>query len=143
MKNTQKYRALKQTGMTLVEIMIVLVIIAGLASVLITQVNSQLKKARVNEAKILIKEMGKSLDMYLADCGNYPEPDVGLDELIEDSGSCSNWGPDPYLKRLPKDPWNSDLVYDVDGGDYILVSLGADRREGGSGFDKDISSDDL
>ena len=139
--NFTKYK--KQSGMTLVEIMIVLVIIAGLASVLITQVNSQLKKARVNEAKILIKEMGKSLDMYLADCGNYPEPDVGLDELIEDTGSCSNWGPDPYLKRLPKDPWNNDLVYDVDGGDYILVSLGADRREGGSGFDKDISSDDL
>lgn len=133
----------KQKGMTLVEIMIVLVIIAGLASVLITQVNSQLKKARVNEAKILIKEIGKSLDMYSADCGNYPDASDGLYELIEDSGACSNWGPDPYLKRLPKDPWNNDLLYDIDGGDYILVSLGADRREGGEGFNEDISSDDI
>ena len=84
--------------------------------------------------------MGKALDMYYTDCGSYPS---GLDGLVSGGGDCENWGPDPYMKKVPRDPWGTDFIYEVDGGSYILISLGQDRREGGDGFGKDISSEDL
>lgn len=126
-------------GMTLLEIMIVLVILGGLIAILGNQVTKQLSKARVKEARIQISEIGKSLDMFMTDCGFYPE-DLGA--LIEAPENCSNWGPDAYMKKMPKDPWGQEFIYEVDGGNYLLVSYGADKREGGKGNDADISSDD-
>ena len=46
-------------------------------------------------------------------------------------------------KEVPKDPWENDFVYELEGAEYVLISLGKDRREGGSGVDADISSEDL
>ena len=128
-----------QKGMTLLEIMIVLVILGGLIAILGGTVTKQLAKAKVKEAKIQIAEMGKALDMFYTDCGFYPQE---LGALIEAPEDCSNWGPDAYLKKIPKDPWNSDYTYELDGNSYVIGSLGEDRREGGSGNGKDISSED-
>lgn len=141
-----KLRILKNSqGMTLLEIMIVLVILGGIATVLVTNVTSSLKRAKIKQARIQIGEIGKSLDMYFTDCGQYPDSDAGLEALVQEpeDGSCTDWGPDPYVKRTPKDPWGNAFGYEADGGSFVLVSYGADRREGGSGESKDISSEDL
>ncbi len=131
-------------GMTLIEIMIVLVIIGGLIAILGNTVVSQLGNAQTKEAVIQIKEVGKSLDMFYADCGFYPNSDQGLGALVESKGDCSNWGPDPYLKKVPRDPWNNEFIYEQKTRSaYALKSLGADGVEGGEGKNKDISSDDL
>ncbi len=130
-------------GMTLLEIMIVLVILGSLVGILAVQVQSRLKRARINQAKIQIGEIGKALDMYYTDCGSYPPTDAGLMALVEPQSSCSNWGPDPYIKRAPKDPWNNEFVYETTGGSYTLISLGADGRIGGAADAADISSEDL
>src|SRR5690606_28140939 len=90
------YRALQsERGMTLLEIMIVLVILGGLIGVLATQVTSRLGKARTQEAKIQMSELHKALDMYYTDCGSYPSTEQGLEALIQANPDCSNWGPDP------------------------------------------------
>lgn len=128
-------------GMTLVEIVIVVAILAGLLAVLGNQVMSQFNKAKVNQAKIQIGEIGKALDMYYTDCGSYPESIQAL--LSSEGANCSNWGPDAYIKKnVLMDPWNRQFTYYGDGTTYTITSLGADGREGGSGLDKDISSDD-
>lgn len=128
-------------GMTLLEIMIVLVILGGLIAILATQVQGRLKKAKINQAKIQISEYGKALDMYFTDCNSYPTTEEGLQALVQAPSTCSNWGPDPYLKKVNKDPWNGDFIYESTGNNYVLKSLGSDRREGGSGDAQDISSD--
>lgn len=128
-------------GMTLLEIMIVLVILGGLIAILATQVQGRLKKAKIGQAKIQIAEYGKALDMYFTDCSNYPTTEEGLNALVTAPGSCSNWGPDPYLKKVNKDPWNGDFIYESQGNNYILKSLGSDHREGGTGDAADISSE--
>jgi len=131
--------------MTLIEIMIVLAIIAGMATVIVSQVSKQFAKAKVNQARILISEVGKSLDQFYTDCGFYPDSGQGINALLQAPGgrTCSNWGPEPYLKKAPKDPWGGDLIYSSsDGLKYTLRSLGADRQEGGDGVKTDISSDD-
>lgn len=133
-----------QSGMTLVEIMIVLVIVGGLIAILGNTVIGRLGSAQVKEAQIQIKEIGKSLDMFYADCGFYPSSAQGLQALVESPGDCQNWGPDPYLKKVPRDPWNGDYIYEQKSRSaYTLMSLGADGVEGGEGKDKDISSDDI
>jgi general secretion pathway protein G len=136
----------RQDGMTLLEIMIVLAIVGGLIAVLGTQVNDYLKKSRVANAKILLKEIDKSLQSFNADCGAFPTTDQGLKALQTSPGAevCPNWGPNAYWKKKDfKDPWNNGLVYESDGGSYVLKSLGEDRKADGSGFGADISSEDL
>ena len=139
-KACQSHKKLNQKGMTLIEIMIVLIIIGGLASVLAPNVMRQLRRGNIDTAKIQIREIGKQLNLFYADCGFYPDD---LESLVEAPDNCPSWGPESYMKKLPKDPWNAGYVYELKGSDYVLTSEGADKRPGGTGSDKDISSADL
>jgi general secretion pathway protein G len=134
-----------QAGMTLIEIMIVLAIVGGLMAVLGSRFIGQLEKSRVSNVKIQIKEISKQLDMYNTECSNYPTTEQGLQALIQSPGedACPNWGPEPYLKKEPKDPWNRTFIYESDGTSFTLKSLGKDKKEGGEGYDKDISSEEI
>ncbi len=134
-----------QVGMTLIEIMIVIAIIGGLMAVLGSTAMESLNKSRVQNAKIQMKEIGKQLDMYYADCSSYPTTDQTLNALMQNPGNdvCPNWGPNPYLKKIPKDPWGTNFIYESDGATYNLKSLGRNKKEGGDGYDKDLSSAEL
>ena len=134
-----------QVGMTLIEIMIVIAIIAGLMAVLGSSASTFLKKSKVENAKIQIKEISKQLEAYNLSCNSYPTTDQGLKALVANPGAeaCPNWGPEPYYKKEPRDPWNNGFVYESDGAKYVLKSLGANKKEGGDGYDKDISSEEL
>ena len=131
-------------GMTLLEIMIVLAILGSLAAVLVTQINKQQRKSKLRQAKIQIGEISKNLDLFYSDCGFYPSSDQGLNALVEAPGeACPDWGPESYIKKVPRDPWNHDFIYEATDGSYELISLGEDGRDGGTGYNKDISSEDL
>ncbi len=144
-KNDPFHTIGNKRGMTLVEIMIVLAIIGSIMALLLPKIAGSQDKAKVKEAKIQIGQVMNSISMYYTDCGKYPTSLGGL--LKADSG-CSNWGPEPYYKSGKntdsiKDPWGNDFVYSASGGSFTLKSLGRDGAEGGSGYDADISSDDL
>jgi general secretion pathway protein G len=139
LKNLLRLR--NEKGMTLIEIMIVMAILGGLIAILAGQVMGRMKKAKIQQAKIQIAEYGKSLDMYFTDCNQYPTTDEGLNALVTAPSSCSNWGPDPYLKKVSKDPWGGEYVYEFTGNSYVLKALGSDRREGGTGDAADVSSE--
>ena len=133
-------------GMTLLEIMIVLVILGGLIASLVTVVMGRLESARIKETKIQMAELSKALDLYNGDCMNYPTTDQGLGALIEAPTSeptCSSWGPSPYIRKFPKDAWGKEFIYENQGGTYVIMSLGKDGREGGTGENQDISSENL
>ena len=125
-----------QSGMTLVEIMIVMVIIGLIASFAITNVIGQLDRAEVNTAKAHIGNIEQALQMYRLSCRRYPD---NLNALVEDPGDCPSWGPDPFLKELPQDPWGNEYEYQRDGRSFVVNSLGPDEEPGGG---DDISSDD-
>jgi general secretion pathway protein G len=139
--NTSRLRS--QAGMTLIEILIVLVIIGGLMTVLGQNVIAGKEKASVREARIQLSELSKQLEMYSTDCKSYPSTEQGLHALLEAPADCKTWGPEPYVKpNMLKDPWGGDIVYERDGGSYNLKSLGRDKKEGGTGYDADISTKD-
>ena len=127
-------------GMTLVEIMIVLAIVGSIMALLLPNLVGNLDKSKVKEARIQMTQIVTALSMYYTDCGKYPQ---SLEGLTTADPNCSNWGPQPYYNKKLVDPFNNPLVYSLEGGDFQLKSLGKDGREGGSGFDKDISVEDL
>jgi general secretion pathway protein G len=132
-----------QKGMTLLEIIIVVTILASLVAVLGSQVSKMNRKAKVKEAQIQMGELAKALDMYNNDCGHYPSSSDGLAALAPGGEStCQNWGPEPYIKKIPKDPWGTEFQYFLEGSNFVIISLGADKKEGGTGYDKDLSSND-
>lgn len=137
----KRNRLKDQSGMTLIEILIVLAIVAGMGTLLFQGVFKNFFKSQVQETKIIMGKTAQALQLYYVDCGSYP---ASLDGLIENTGQeCKSWGPEPYLPKYPKDAWKMDLIYENNGSTYTLKSLGKDKKEGGSGLDADISSEDL
>jgi general secretion pathway protein G len=133
-------KKINQKGMTLLEIMIVLMIIGGLAAVLLPTVMSRLDKSKFSQTKLIMGQIAQALNLYYTDCGKYPP---SLDGLSTADSACSNWGPDPYMKKVPPDAWSNGFVYESSGGTYNLKSLGADGKEGGDGKNKDITAEEL
>ena len=79
--------------------MIVLIIIGGLASVLAPNVMRQLRRGNIDTAKIQIREIGKELDLFYADCGFYPD---SLEALMEAPDNCPSWGTRPLHEKTSK-----------------------------------------
>jgi general secretion pathway protein G len=131
----------KQTGFTLLELLVVLGIIAMLAGIVGPQVMKHMGESKVKAAKVQIEELMAALDMYKLDLGSYPTSKQGLKALIESPDSTKYWN-GPYLRKLkvPADPWKNDYVYIFPGkhGKFDLYSLGADGVEGGEDDNRDI-----
>ncbi|MDH4585348.1 type II secretion system protein GspG [Pseudomonas sp. BN415] len=134
-----------QSGFTLIEIMVVVVILGILAALVVPQVMNRPDQAKITVAKGDIKAIGAALDMYKLDNFAYPNTQQGLEALVSrPSGNppAKNWNKDGYLKKLPVDPWGNPYQYLSPGskGAYDLYSLGADGKEGGSENDADIAN---
>jgi len=134
-----------QKGFTLIEIMVVVAIIAILGATVVPLIMDRPNEARVVRAKNDIASFSSALELYRLDNFNYPSTDQGLEALVtKPSGDPEpvNWNRNGYVKRLSKDPWGRDYLYDSEDGDFEIVSLGNDGAEGGEDFDADISNKD-
>lgn len=135
-----------QGGFTLIEIMVVLLIIAGLAYIVGTNVIGRFGEAKKEETKIQIKNLESALKLFRLDNGFYPETQQGLQSLIDvptvGREPCC-YARDGYLDgdQVPLDGWKSEFIYigpDQTGdGSYEILSLGEDAVEQ---TDDDISS---
>lgn len=134
-------------GMTLIEILVVIVLIAGISGTLIVNTSQGRSKGRVNLAKTMISRLEDALNTFYMDCNYYPSTSEGLEALVIPSKKCESWGPQPYLKKkkVPKDPWDNNFIYRYDNsvGEFEIISLGQDGEKGGEKFSSDISSKDL
>jgi len=131
----------RRWGFSLVELMVVIVIIGLLAGVVTISVRSYLIRSRQNVAKLEIAKICQALETYYSHFDKYPTNEKGIAALAEKSSAF----PDGLLNKLPTDPWGHSYEYQAPGrkGAYEVVSYGADHREGGTGADTDISSDDV
>jgi len=127
-----------QRGFSLGEIMIVLVIIGGIMAIVLPKIQDGNAKSKVNQSKMKMNEITTKIDEYNSECGKLPG---SLSFITDDDASCKNWAGNPKMKHLLKDAWTNDFQYEVSGNGYNLKSMGADKKEGGSGYDKDIYSD--
>ncbi|WP_439134711.1 type II secretion system major pseudopilin GspG [Pseudomaricurvus sp.] len=143
MMKAQRPRAALQSGFTLIEIMVVVVILGILAALVAPNILGRTGEARITAAQSDINSISNALDLYKLDNHAYPSTDQGLEALVDKPSGYpepANWNPEGYLKNLPKDPWGNDYQYLSPGSEraYDLYSLGADKREGGEGDNADI-----
>lgn len=126
-------------GFTLLELMVVLAILALLGGLVGPKVLDYLGKAKSRTAIVQIAELEKTLDNFKLDVGRYPTTEEGLDALVKRPASANLWS-GPYIKEVPKDPWNNPYKYANPGagGGVEILSLGADGVAGGDGENADI-----
>lgn len=123
----------------MVEIIVVVIIIAVLATMIVPKFFGRVGAAKQSAAKQKLIEIEKAVDTFRYDYERFP---TSLDELVDRPADIASekWQ-DPSLK--PKDltdPWGREFQYRCPGqhGKFDLYSLGADGAEGGDGEDADI-----
>ena len=136
--------AQRTRGLTLVEMIVVLAIIAVVAALIVPNVIGRPDEARVTVAKTDLKTISAALRMYRLDNGDYPTTEQGLRALVERPATApvpSNWSSEGYLPEAPTDPWGRAYVYRSPGqnGRYDLLSYGKDGEAGGEGLDADLT----
>lgn len=130
-----------EAGVTLIEMMVVLVMISVVAALIVPNVIGRPDEARVSVAATDMRAIAGALQLYRLDNGAYPTTAQGLNALAERPQSPPlprTWPVDGYLATLPLDPWGTPYVYRADGGRFELISLGADAVVGGDGVNADI-----
>jgi general secretion pathway protein G len=136
---------MRRQGLTLVEMIVVLAIIALVAVMIVPNVIGRPDQARVTVAQTDLRTIAAALRMYRLDNGDYPTTDQGLRALVErptQAPEPANWSADGYLPEQPEDPWGRPYVYRSPGSNgqaYELKSLGKDGEAGGEGLDADLS----
>ncbi|MEM9030164.1 MAG: type II secretion system major pseudopilin GspG [Pseudomonadota bacterium] len=132
-----------ESGFTLLEVLVVLVIVVMLASFVGPRVVGYLSSSRTKAAKIQIEGFATALELYRMDVGRYPTPEEGLSALVQRPSNADTWN-GPYLRKtaVPKDPWGNAYVLQKapTGQPYLIVSHGSDGKPGGDGDAADITS---
>ena len=121
-------------GLTILELMVVLVILSIIGVVVSFQVVGQMDRAKVDVAALQLRQLQGALMLFALDTHRYPTDEEGLGALLVPPDALSNWR-GPYVKNdhALGDPWGQPLQYQLVGDGYVLTSLGADRRPGGEG----------
>jgi len=132
----------RRAAFTLVELMGVIVILGLLASVMTVGIRRYLLKSRQNVARVEISTLRQAIESYHSENGRYPSTQEGLRALVGTEEE-----PDGFIsgKKIGKDPWGNEYDYVNPGpeSDYQIVCYGTDGREGGTGADHDLTSDEL
>jgi len=136
-------RKRQQAGITLIEMLVVVTIIALFAALVAPVMFRQSDKARVTAAKAQINSFMTALGAYKLDTGVVPSTEEGLQALRVKPANLDSWQ-GPYLpKDIPLDPWGHPYVYKYPGdhGDEPdIICYGADGQPGGDGLNADIVS---
>lgn len=138
----------RNDGFTLLEIMVVVLIIGMLMALIAPRIFGRFTQAKVDLARVGVKQISAQLELYKLDNGSYPSAEQGLDALVHEPTS------EPRPKRYPdggyisadllKDPWQNPYHYDRPGknnpNSYDLYSYGDDGAPGGDGNNADIGN---
>lgn len=133
----------KQSGFSLIEIMVVVVILGILAALVVPKIVERPDDARIISAKQDVLSIQNAMELYKLDNGFYPTTDQSIMALVEKPTTNpvpNNWK--KYLKSLPKDPWGREYLYLNPGqhNDIDIFTYGPTGQPGGEGKDAEIGN---
>lgn len=123
----------RNRGLTLIEIMVVLIIIGLLAGLVAYNIGGVTESGYKTRIKTDLSTIANACEMYKLKYNNkYP-----------DSADALASGDNPILKKVPKDPWGNTYQLKREGSKVVVWCYGEDGVPGGTeGNDKDYSSED-
>ena len=107
-------------GMTLVEIMIVVIIMAMIAAAVGVAVLPRLNEARIQQARTDGQSIRGAVEMYLAQNPSADCPTV--EELVSERVLSAN--------TRSRDPWDNEFSVECEGEDITVISAGPDGQMG-------------
>lgn len=133
-----QYRPIaSQSGFTLIELAVVILLIGGIVALAANQIVGAKNKSNYKLTETQLNLLSQKVGEYQSDVGSLPE---SLDALVTAPGNAEGWlGPYSKPQQL-KDAWGTAIEFRNPGADseFELVSLAADKKSGGEGVDKDI-----
>lgn len=110
-----------QSGFTLIEVLVVLVIIGLIMGLAAQTVFKKSDTSRVDAAKIQMGSFKQALQLFDLDVGRFPTTDEGLKALVEnvlEENDAPRWK-GPYIKsgEIGKDPWGKEYIYQLNDGE--------------------------
>ena len=134
-----------QSGMTLIEIMVVLTLLGLLMTVMAANFYGMAETQKVKITVTQMKTIQGRLDAFKQEYGKYPSASQGLNALVSPPPKKNGRTPGAFLDddNLLIDPWGNTLEYSVPGPNgkpYKITSRAADSAPGGEGNDADIDN---
>ncbi len=141
-RTTRRPVNVRSHGMTLVEVLAVVVILGLLAATLAVGFSGAFGRGKRELARTGIGQIVGRLEVYYMEHDTWPDNDTGLRALNEASPTS------PYYLSADHllDPWGRPYLYVTPGPDglpYEVLSFGADGQPGGEGDHADLSSASL
>ena len=137
-RKSQTFRAV--AGFTLIEMIVVVIIIAVLATAIGPALFKRIGGAKTGVTQNNASAVATAINLYQADTGSLPDP-ANLGVLAARPSSPDAKGPWLENPDMLKDAWGHMFVLVVPGKKNInfdVVSYGADGQPGGSGENEDI-----
>lgn len=137
----KKRHGRNRRGFTIVEILVVVIIIAVLATMIVPKFLGRVGQSKQAIAKVNIGEIEKAIAIFSYDYERWP---VSLDELVNRPADIdqATWNPPTLKAKNLLDPWGREFIYRQPGehGIYDIYSLGKNGQEGGEDEDADIGN---
>ena len=142
-KEIYKERIADDRGLTLLELLVVLVILSLIIGLAGPTILRQFGAAKTRTAGIEVNRLVTNLEFFRVDMGRFPTEQEGLTVLFTPPENATGWN-GPYIQKLSQlqDPWGNTYLYTLsEDGEVVEVrTLGADGVENGTGEDADVSS---
>ncbi|CAD2226099.1 pseudopilin, cryptic, general secretion pathway [Pseudoalteromonas sp. 3J6] len=121
----------KQSGFSLLEVMVVLVIIGMIMSIVAPNIMGQQEEAAIDKAHLDIQQLEDAVSLYKLKNKSYPSTEQGLEALVTKTSiePIPKRFPDGgFISKLPEDPWGNpyQLIYPGEVGKIDIFSMGPD-----------------
>ena len=132
----------KNSGFTLLEVMVVIVILGILGSMVVPNLIGSQDRANLQKAVSDINALETSLSMYKLDNYDYPSTEQGLESLTTETDVeplPRRFPEGGYVKRLPQDPWGNDYQL-LNPGENSKIDIFTMGPDGEAGTEDDIGN---